>query len=54
MYPVSGWWRYKKSPDRIDRKIRYSLVVSIETEKADIDVDFYSAIEKELSPEITV
>ena len=54
VYPVSGWWRYNKSPDRIDQKIRYSLVVSIETDETEIDVDFYSAIEQQLTPEITV
>lgn len=31
VFPVTGWWRYRKHLNRTDSRIRYSLVVSIET-----------------------
>ena len=54
VYPVKGWWRYLKSMDRIERKVRYALVVSIETEDTELDVDFYTEIENQVTPEIDV
>ena len=31
VYPVTGWWRYRKDPEVHQKKARYSLIVSIET-----------------------
>lgn len=42
VYPVSGWWKYRK-PYR-GRRTRYSLVVSIETPGVDVDVDIYTPV----------
>lgn len=38
VYPVSGWWKDRKKHPRSLSKVRYSLVVSIETEKTDVDL----------------
>jgi hypothetical protein len=51
VFPVLGWWRDPKRPDRCERWVRYSLVVSIETDAAEIEVegvnqavDFYTEV----------
>ena len=31
VFPVTGWWRYRKHLNRTDDRIRYALIVSIET-----------------------
>ena len=46
VFPVIGWWRERHSENRFDSKARYSLVVSIETPSA--DVDLYSAIAQKI------
>lgn len=38
IYPVGGWWKYNKNPDRIDRPVRYSLVISLKTPETDVDL----------------
>lgn len=38
VYPVGGWWKNNRNRDRADRPIRYALVVSITTEKAEVDL----------------
>ena len=38
IYPVSGWWKDQPSRDRSDRGARYALIVSIETDAADVDI----------------
>lgn len=61
VFPVLGWWRDPKRPDRCERWVRYSLVVSIETDAAEVEVegviqevDFYTEIMNaiEVVPEI--
>ena len=41
VFPVSGWWREKPKLRRVDRHIRYTLVISL---RADVDVDLYTEI----------
>ncbi len=36
VFPVIGWWRERESLERWTRKVRYSLVVSIETTAVDV------------------
>ncbi len=43
IYPAIGWWRERPWLGRWNRKARYSLVVSVETQKQ--DVDLYTPIE---------
>lgn len=42
VYPRPGWWRERKDHDRVDRRVRYALVLSIETPPNAADV--YSAV----------
>jgi Subtilase family len=42
IYPVGGWWKNNRTHDRIDKVVRYSLVVSLKT--ADTEVDLYTPI----------
>lgn len=38
IFPVGGWWKNRKKLNRFDLSIRYSLIVSIETDKTDVDI----------------
>ncbi len=38
VYPVGGWWKYSKAKDRVDKAVRYALVVSLRTPETDIDL----------------
>jgi hypothetical protein len=38
VYPVGGWWKNRKKLKRYDSSVRYSLIISIETNEADIDI----------------
>lgn len=31
VYPVTGWWRYRKHLNRLNQRLRYALTVTIET-----------------------
>lgn len=46
VYPVIGWWRERHNLNKYNEKIRYSLIVSIETKEEDID--FYTPIETQI------
>ena len=46
VFPVSGWWYNRKSLDKIETEMRYSLIVSLETEEQ--QVDFSSEIETKI------
>lgn len=46
VYPVIGWWRERHNLNKYNEKIRYSLIVSIETEEEKID--FYTPIETQI------
>ena len=50
IYPVSGWWKTRKSKERYDHSIRYSLIVTIDT--PDIEVDIYTPIANQIDIEI--
>ena len=56
VYPVNGWWRTRKHLGEVERKARYSLVVSIETDEMEVEVegqmvavDLYSEVESEIA-----
>lgn len=38
VYPVNGWWRLRKKLMRYDKQVRYSLIVSIETDETAVDL----------------
>lgn len=46
VFPVIGWWRERSYLGRYDKKIRYSLIVSLSTPKT--DVDLYTPIMTEI------
>lgn len=48
VFPVIGWWRERDYLKRYDRKVRYSLVVSLSTPKTDIDL--YTPIITQITP----
>ncbi|KAA5540000.1 S8 family peptidase [Roseiconus nitratireducens] len=47
VYPVTGWWRERKHLGQTNRIAKYSMVVSIETERT--DVDLYTPIEQAIA-----
>jgi hypothetical protein len=50
IYPVNGWWRFHpKEPEICERKARYALVVSIETDEEEVDV--YSPVFNQIALE---
>jgi hypothetical protein len=51
VFPVLGWWRDPRRRDRIERSVRYALVVSIESDAAEVElegvrvpIDFYTEV----------
>lgn len=38
VFPVTGWWKERAHLNRWDRQARYSLIISIETDAADVDL----------------
>jgi hypothetical protein len=47
VYPVIGWWRERPYLNKYNSKVRYSLIVSIET--PDVEADLYTAIVSKIS-----
>lgn len=43
VYPVTGWWKTRKKLEQYDKPARYALIVSIHTQKT--EVDLYNAVE---------
>jgi hypothetical protein len=52
VYPVAGWWRFRRDQELVERKARYSLIVSISTN--DSTTKLYDMIETEINNRITV
>lgn len=52
VYPVQGWWRYRRDPAEVEKLARYSLIVSISTEET--GVDLYAAIASEIKTRVSV
>jgi hypothetical protein len=51
IYPVGGWWRYRRDPELVEKAARYSLIVSITTD--DSSVDLYAQIESQIQAQVT-
>jgi hypothetical protein len=49
VYPVTGWWKERPQKGRVQSVARYSLLVTIETESA--NVDLYAAIANQVQVE---
>ncbi|UCZ53199.1 S8 family peptidase [Bacillus shivajii] len=52
VYPAIGWWRERAWLGRWDKKVRYSLIVSISSEEEDIDL--YTPIQTNIQTTIQV
>lgn len=42
--PVNGWWRNRASREICNKKTRYSLIVTMKTRSAELEVDLYTPI----------
>lgn len=51
VYPLSGWWKERKWLNRYNDKIRFSLVVSVESKK---EVDLYTPIYNQIHVPIKI
>jgi hypothetical protein len=38
VFPVTGWWKERPNLDRWNRAARYSLLVTLETQRSDVDI----------------
>lgn len=52
VYPISGWWKEKNKLERYNDKIRYSLIVSLETPNQEIDL--YTPIITEIKNKVPI
>lgn len=52
VYPVGGWWKDRRDAERFDRRVRYSLVVSIETPR--VGVDIYTPVQNAIATVVPV
>jgi hypothetical protein len=52
IYPKGGWYRTRKKLGKFDSNVRYSLIVSIETDN--LDVDIYTPVSIQLPVPITI
>ncbi|QDU91527.1 hypothetical protein Pla175_49560 [Pirellulimonas nuda] len=60
VYPVTGWWRFRRDPNVVEQETRYSLIVSISTDSSEIDlvqavraeIDIQVPIETEIEIEL--
>jgi hypothetical protein len=52
VYPISGWWKERTNLKKYNDKIRYSLIVTIET--TDGEIDFYTSITDKIGKKIKI
>lgn len=52
IYPTSGWWKEKSKLEKYNNKLRYSLIVSLETPNQEIDL--YTPIINEIRNKIPI
>ena len=52
VYPVGGWWKERPYLKKTDNKVKYSLVVSLETPR--VDVDLYTPIITKISTAVPI
>ena len=51
VFPVGGWWREKPGLERVNRRVRYALVMSLQ---ANVEIDLYTEISNAIGVEIPV
>ena len=52
VYPVGGWWKERPYFNKTDNKVKYALVVSLETPSE--EVDLYTAIVNKIPTAIPI
>ncbi|MGD9678323.1 MAG: hypothetical protein AB7V16_08270 [Vulcanibacillus sp.] len=52
IYPISGWWKTRTNLRKYNSKVKYSLVVTIET--PEVDIDLYTAIKTKIKNKTVV
>jgi Subtilase family len=52
VFPVNGWWRIRKHLRRFDARLRYALVVTIQTPAQGIDI--YTPVAAQIAVPITI
>lgn len=38
VFPVTGWWRYRRDQSEVEKQARYSLIVTISTDDSNVDL----------------
>ena len=51
IYPVGGWWREKPRLERMERRVRYTLVIGL---RANVEVDLYTEIANAVGIEVEI
>jgi hypothetical protein len=54
VHPVGGWWKNNRRKDRLDRSVRYALIVSLRTPEQGVDLYTPVAVELEVPVETVV
>ncbi|HOD83235.1 MAG: Subtilase family protein [Planctomycetes bacterium ADurb.Bin126] len=54
VFPVTGWWRERHHLERWNREARYSLIVTLETPRTDIDLYTSVATQVGITPQIEI
>lgn len=52
VYPVAGWWQYRRAWDQSDRGVDYCLVVSIEA--PDVDIDLWTPVSQQIQTAVEI
>lgn len=52
VYPVAGWWQYRRAWDQSDEGVDYSLVVSIDT--PDVNIDLWTPVSQQIRPAVEI
>jgi hypothetical protein len=54
VHPVGGWWKNRRSAERVDQPVRYALLVSLKTAEQGVDLYAPIAVQLELPVETTI
>jgi hypothetical protein len=52
VYPIGGWWKENPHHKRFDKRVRYSLIVSIRATNGEIDI--YTPIHNQIAIPVTI
>ena len=52
VYPVAGWWQYRRVWDQSDNGVDYALVVSIEA--PDVDIDLWTPVSQRIQATVEI